>query len=168
MKTVAVNDDLDARTLEDLQQETLASASRATKDSLQRRLSGAGAVSFLAARRYAVVATTRPDGRPHAAMSGFLVVGRTIWLPVMRGTARARNLRAHPWVCVVIADGEGDEHTMVTFEGAALLVGRPPEAVLAAWARRHGTAPDWAAEWIRVDIERMLTYAGPGSAHEPG
>lgn len=152
----------DAAVYDEVQRRTFASSTPATADSLDRRMTGEAIVSFLAERRYAAVATTRADGRPHLAMTGFLADGAIVWLPAMAGTIRVRNVERRGYASVLVTEGEGDEHTMVTLEGPAS-AGAPDDAARARWRTDRGDPPDWATTWIRVDVERVLSYAAVAS-----
>jgi nitroimidazol reductase NimA-like FMN-containing flavoprotein (pyridoxamine 5'-phosphate oxidase superfamily) len=146
--------------LGDLQDRTFARATAATAGSYpaQRRLSAAQLASYLDRRAFAVVASTRADGRPHAAMSAYIRRGTTFWLPTMAGSVRERNLRGTPWVTMVIAEGDHPEHVAVIAEGPAEVVAPPqvPADVRAA------AAADWVSAWIRLTAERLLSYADEG------
>ena len=152
----------DAAVYDEVQRRTFASSTPATADSLDRRMTGEAIAAFLADRRYAAVATTRAGGRPHLAMTGFLADGATVWLPAMAGTVRARNVERLGYASVLVTEGEGDEHTMVTLEGPAS-TGAPGDSMLARWRTDRGDPPDWATTWIRVDVERVLSYAAVAS-----
>ena len=147
--------------LGDLQDRTFARATAATAGSYpaQRRLSAAQLASYLDRRAFAVVASTRADGRPHAAMSAYIRRGSTFWLPTMAGSVRERNLRGTPWVTMVIAEGDHPEHVAVIAEGPAKVVAPPqvPADVRAA------AAADWVSAWIRLTAERLLSYADEGA-----
>ena len=152
----------------ELQERTFRSSTAATSDSLDRRMSGAAIARFLASKRYAAVATTRRDGRPHLAMTSFLAVDAAVWLPAMTGTVRVRNVGRQPYASVVVTEGEGDGHTMVTLEGpaSALDAADADPAMLEGWASQLGEpAPDWATSWIRIDVERVLSYAASASPY---
>jgi nitroimidazol reductase NimA-like FMN-containing flavoprotein (pyridoxamine 5'-phosphate oxidase superfamily) len=140
----------------DLQDRTFARATAATAGSYpaQRRLSAAQLASYLDRRAFAVVASTRTDGRPHAAMSVYIRRGTTFWLPTMAGSVRERNLRAEPWLTLTVSEGARDgEHTVVLIEGPATVVplAEVPADVLAR-APRYGV-------WVRLLPERLLSYA---------
>ncbi len=154
-----------AAAFDELQRVTIERSSRATAESLDRPMSGAGIARFLADRTYAAVATTRPDKRPHLAMTGFLANGATMWLPVMAGTVRAANIRSLAYASVVVADGEGDEHTMVTLEGPASVVDERPHEVQDEWQARFGSPPEWADAWIRVEAARLRSFAAVRSPY---
>ncbi len=75
---------------------------------------------FLSSQRYAVLATTRPDGRAHAAPVAFLLTGGAFRIATVRG-ARLRTLRHLPYAAIVIMEGEGGEHRAVLAEGPVTL-----------------------------------------------
>src|SRR5215467_4513925 len=111
-----------------LQDRTFARATAATAISYppERRLTAAQLASYLDRRAFAVVGSTRPDGRPHAAMSIFIRRGTTFWLPTMAGSVRERNLRTTPWLTMVIAEGDHPVHIAVLVEGPVEVLA-PPE-----------------------------------------
>ena len=147
--------------LGDLQDRTFARATAATAISYppERRLSAAQLASYLDRRTFAVVGSTRADGRPHAAMSIYIRRGTTFWLPTMAGSMRERNLRRTPWLALVIAEGDHPVHIAVITEGHAEVVA--PSDVPADV--RAATTGDWVSAWIRVTAERLLSYADEGA-----
>jgi general stress protein 26 len=140
-----------------LQTATFARATTATADSYppERRLSAAQLASYLDRRAFAVVGSTRGDGRPHAAMSSYLRRGTTFWLPTVAGSVRERNLRGTPWLTMVIAEGDHGAHVVVILEGPAEIV-TPAEV---PGEVRSATQGDWVQAWIRLEAERLLSYA---------
>jgi len=144
-----------------LQDRSFARATAATALSYppERRLSAAQLASYLDRRAFAVVGSTRGNGRPHAAMSIFIRRGVTFWLPTMAGSVRERNLDGTPWLTMVIAEGDHPEHVAVIVEGPAEVV--PPPQVPAD-VRAAATA-DWVSSWIRLTAERLLSYADEGA-----
>src|SRR5215470_5767339 len=144
-----------------LQDRTFARATAATAVSYppERRLSAAQLASFLDRRVFAVVGSTRNDGRPHSAMSVYVRRGTTFWLPTMAGSVRERNLRRTPWLTMVIAEGDHPAHIAVITEGPAKIVASPdvPADVRAA------VTGDWVSEWICLTAERLLSYADEGA-----
>ena len=140
-----------------LQDRTFARATAATAVSYppERRLSAAQLASYLDRRAFAVVGSTRGNGRPHSAMSVFVRRGVTFWLPTVAGSVRERNLRSTPWLTMVIAEGDHPVHIAVIVEGPAEVVAPPqvPEDVQAA------VNGDWVSTWIRLTAERLLSYA---------
>ena len=148
--------------LAELQDESFTRGNAAVQSSLtaERRMTAAELVAFLDAHRYAVVASTRPSGKPHAAMTSYLRVGTIFWLPTMTGTARWRNVQAQPWLSLVVAEGEGDQHAAVTIDGPAETV--PLEA---APTNLLDQLPDasWVTCWLRLTPARLFSYAVPGA-----
>lgn len=147
-------------TLESIQDRTFASATAATAGSYpkERRLTANQLAAYLDRREFAVVGTTRPDGRPHAAISSYFRRDATFWLPTVDRSVRARNLRVHAWTTMVVTEGDHAGHTVVIIEGPAEVVSRadlPPDV-------RSAVVGDWAAVWIRVRAERLLSYAAEG------
>jgi Pyridoxamine 5'-phosphate oxidase len=143
--------------LGDLQDRTFARATAATASSYpaQRRLTGAQLARYLDRRAFAVVGSTRADGRPHAAMSSYIRRDVTFWLPTMAGSIRERNLRGTPWLTMVIAEGDRGEHIAVIVEG-------PAEVIVPAEVPgdvRAAVTGDWVNAWIRLKAEHLLSYA---------
>jgi pyridoxine/pyridoxamine 5'-phosphate oxidase len=149
-----VDDDLGA-----VQQRSFARASAATAGSYpaERRLTAAQLARYLDRRAFAVVSSARKDGRPHAAPSLFYRRGAEFWLPTVAGSARERNVRAHPWLALTVTEGDHDEHVAVLIEGPAEVV--PPDEAPAGFRARPG---DWARVWLLLRAEKILSYAAPG------
>lgn len=142
--------------LEDLQDRTFARATRATRLAYpaDRRLTGQQLATYLDRRTFAVISSTRPDGRPHAALGWYGRVGVTFWLPTVGGSVRERNVRHHPWLALSIAEGDTG-HIVVLVEGPAAIV--PAESVpQTAYQHVRG---DWASTWLRMDANHLLSYA---------
>jgi hypothetical protein len=121
---------------------------------------------FLGRRRYGVLATSRRDGRAHAAPVAFTPAGGAFWIATVAGL-RLRNLRAVPWASLVVMEGDRDDgatpHVALTAEGPVVLhEGEALEAALQplqeAWIARHGRPPDWAAALIELTPERLFSY----------
>ncbi|HEX4830506.1 MAG TPA: pyridoxamine 5'-phosphate oxidase family protein [Trebonia sp.] len=148
--------------LAELQERSFARATAATAESYppQRRLSAVQLAAYLDRRAFAVVGTGRADGRPHAAMSSYVRREATFWLPTVAGSVRERNLRGTPWLTLVVAEGDRDEHIAVLIEGPAEVVA--PAGVPADV--RAAVTGDWASAWIRVTAQRLLSYAAEGTA----
>jgi len=146
-----------SESLGSLQDRTFARSTAATAISYppERRLSAAQLASYLERRAFAVVSSTRANGRPHTAMSLFYRRDVTFWLPTMAGSVRERNLRETPWLTMVIAEGDHPVHIAVIVEGPAEVVAPPqvPADVRAA------VAGDWVSSWIHLTAERLLSYA---------
>jgi hypothetical protein len=146
--------------LDEVQERSFNRANPATTSSLPtgNRMTGAQLVHLLRPGAYGVLATTRPDGRPHAAPTSLVLQDQAIWLPTVAGAVRLTNLAAHPWASLVVMRGEGTEHLMVTLEGPATIVDAEAEDVAPA-ARRHGHALSWVTAWIRLAPQRVFSYA---------
>jgi general stress protein 26 len=152
--------------LEMVQVRSFAQASAATLASfpVEHALSGPELDGFLSERRYAMVATTRPDGRPHATMAAFRHRDGRLWLPTVAAAARVRNISANPGITVIVAEGVGDEHVMVMLEGRAILH-HDPEPIMTAWFREAWVAVyesdlSWAGRIIEVIPTKVLSYSG--------
>jgi len=125
---------------------------------------------FLERKRYAILATVRPDGRPQAAPVAFHVSGGAFWVATVAG-ARVRNLQATPHAALVISEGERGNHRAVRAEGPVVLhVGDALDSVRkkldAAWEERQGSPPDWAAAFIELHPETLYSYDSALVAHK--
>jgi nitroimidazol reductase NimA-like FMN-containing flavoprotein (pyridoxamine 5'-phosphate oxidase superfamily) len=129
-----------------------------------RRMSDDALSRFLDRKQYLVLASTRTDGRPHAAMSAFLLFGGRVWCPTMAGTVRTRSIARDPRVSIVVTEGEANEHAVVLVEGEAALVaeGEEPDGFMRRYREKFGAAPDWARSWIVVDPTQVLSFAAEG------
>jgi Pyridoxamine 5'-phosphate oxidase len=145
--------------LEQIQRRTFAGASGATRwaYAADQALTGPRLATYLDRRSIAVVSSARPDGRPHSALSSYVRRGTTFWLPTTAGTVRERNLAAEPWLVLVVAEGDGNEHIAVIVEGRAEVSADVPAEVAAAFPQ------PWVAAWLRLDAERILSYADEGT-----
>jgi F420H(2)-dependent biliverdin reductase len=129
-------------------------------------LDGRRMAALLERHRYCVLATGRPDGRPHASPVAFVVADGAFWIATVAGL-RLRNLRATPWASVVVMEGEADEgeegepHRALTAEGPVTLheVAAAYVRLEAEWLRRHGHPPDWAVAFAELRPERVFSHA---------
>ncbi|MGH9171183.1 MAG: pyridoxamine 5'-phosphate oxidase family protein [Acidimicrobiales bacterium] len=148
--------------LAEIQRATFERATDATQWSYppERRLSAEALDRYLDRRSFAVVATTRLDDRPHAAMSSYMRRGPTFWLPMVAGSVRERNVRRHPWVSLVVTEGDRGEHVVVLVEGPAQVIdpGEVPVDI------STGASEEWVSLWMRLDAERVLSYSAEGVA----
>jgi hypothetical protein len=144
-----------------LQDRTFLRATAATLGSYppERRLNAVQLASYLDRRAFAVVGSTRADGRPHAALSSYIRRDGTFWLPTVAGSVRERNLRTAPWLTMVIAEGDHDEHVAVLIEGSAEVV----DPSLAPADVRAAVSGDWVSAWIRLTADRLMSYAAEGT-----
>ena len=149
--------------LAELQDRTFQNATAATASTYppERRLTAEQLTSYLGRREYAVVGTSRPDGRPHASMSMYIRSGSAFWLPAVAGSIRARNLRTNPWLTLVVAENDDESHIAVIAEGPAELVALDdlPDDVRAAVDRNWSQVWSWVGVWIVLRTERVLSYA---------
>ena len=144
-----------------LQDRTFLRATAATLGSYppERRLNAAQLASYLDRRAFAVVGSTRADGRPHAALSSYIRRDATFWLPTVAGSVRERNLRATPWLTMVIAEGDHHEHIAVLIEGSAEVI----EPSLTPADVRAAASGDWIGAWIRLTADRLMSYGAEGA-----
>lgn len=117
---------------------------------------------FLERKRYAILASVRPDGRPQAAPIAFHVKDGAFWIATVAG-ARVRNLQATPHAALVISEGERGNHRAIRAEGAVTLHEGDALAAVrkkldAAWEERQGSAPEWAAAFIELRPETLYSY----------
>jgi general stress protein 26 len=155
-----------AEFLDDLQERSFGSAGDATRTAYpaSNRMLGLQIADYLARRKYLVLATARPDGRPHAAMSSYVLSGRGFWLPTDAGTARVRNLEANPRASLVVTEGEESHHIVVLAEGSTELVaGDEASEGGSAWRAKFGRHPEWASTWINIVPDKLFSYAASGA-----
>ena len=167
-----ISDD-DAVALAALQRRSYAAASagfRAAWPEAQA-LDSAGLRDLLGRRRYCVLATSRGDGRAHAAPVAFTVAAGAFWFATVDGL-RLRNLRSTPWAALVVMEGERDEdeegdepfHRALTAEGPVVIhegeaFSAAFEPLRQAWVARHGHPPDWAVALVELRPERLFSHA---------
>jgi len=99
----------DDKWLEGVQEQSFRRASAATASSFppDNRMTGAQIAAQLDGSAYAVLSTTRPDGRPHAAPTSLVLHERAIWCPTVAGAVRLANLAALPWASLTVMHGRG-------------------------------------------------------------
>jgi PPOX class probable F420-dependent enzyme len=136
---------------------------------------------LLADSRRAVLATVRPDGRPHAVPITFALVGDELVTAVDHKPKRSRrlqrlaNVRAHPWVSV-LADAYDEDWSKlwwVRADGPGRVVEHGParDAAAAALRARYPQYEDRPPEGpaIIVRIETLTGWsAGAGRTPGPG
>ncbi|HXJ63818.1 MAG TPA: pyridoxamine 5'-phosphate oxidase family protein [Actinomycetota bacterium] len=152
------------RFLAAVQAKAIASASAATRDSYPEHsaLDAEEIDAFVERVSYAVLSTTRPDGRPHAAPVGYVPTDDRIWMASVAGATRLRNLGEHPFASLVVVEGNRDEHIALIVEGT---VTRHPDPVPIlddwlrdAWRDRYGTELTWAGSLIELEPTKVLSY----------
>jgi S-adenosylmethionine-dependent methyltransferase len=153
-----------APSLGELQERSFGAATTATIASWprERALGPADLDAFLERKRYAVLSTTRPDGRPHAAMVAFVLRDGSVWLPAVAGSARLRNLQHEPSGTLVVSEGEEESHLAVVVEGD-VVVHDDVEQLLAEflrddWKRKFGTMLDWAGAVVELVPSKVLSH----------
>ncbi len=116
---------------------------------------------FLNKKRYAVLATSRRDGRAHAAPIGFVIWKNGFWIASIEG-ARTRNLRNRPWASIVVAEGDSTgEHRAVIAEGPVELHKAAESGVFfQEYKKKFGRSVDWATIVIELNPERLFSYDG--------
>jgi hypothetical protein len=142
--------------------------------------------AFLGGHRYGVLATGRPDGRTSgqgerldrairrsatqqvaarlrskqprdpAPIAYFLAAG-DVWFATVAG-ARLRNVGRVPYASFVVSEGEGDDHRAVRIEGG-VTVHEPTAELCDRWRDWHGSSPDWAVTFLRLEADRVLSFA---------
>jgi general stress protein 26 len=125
-----------------------------------------GLAAFLDRHRYCVLATSRADGRAHAAPVAFVVHDGAFWFATASGL-KLRNLNAHAWASLVIMEGNGDSagtigrsHVALTAEGPITLHAVDNwRSFEAEWLRRHDRPPTWAEALIALRPARLFSYA---------
>ena len=118
--------------------------------------------------RYCVLATSRADGRAHAAPVAFVIHEGAFWFATVAGL-RLRNLRAHPWASLVVMEGDADiseagqSHVALTAEGPVALHPIDDWRLFEAeWLRRHNNPPTWGAALAELSPERLFSHAARG------
>ncbi|HEX9775305.1 MAG TPA: pyridoxamine 5'-phosphate oxidase family protein [Actinomycetota bacterium] len=156
-----------AAALARIQEASFARASEATRNAFppERRMTGEALAAYLGAKRYAILGTVRPDGRPHAAPVGYALVGTRFVIGTLPDAQRVRNVRHQPSCSLVVTHGEDDEHVVVIAEGTARLI-EPMDAPLevrAPFRDDEGALASWVGLLMVVTPERLLSYAAPGA-----
>jgi PPOX class probable F420-dependent enzyme len=119
--------------------------------------------------RTAVLATVRPDGRPHAAPIWFDLDGDELIFTTGESTVKGRNMRRDPRVSLCIEEEEPPFH-FVLIEGTSELTAEDPD--LLYWATRIGgryMGTESAEEYgrrnavegellVRVTPEKIIAY----------
>ena len=155
----------EARALLKIQEQSYDNAGGSIKRSWPARtaMDAETLAGFLERKRYAILATVRPDGRPQAAPVAFHVKDGAFWIATVAG-ARVRNLKATPHAALVISEGERGNHRAVRVEGPVTLHDEEALAAVrkkldAAWEERQGgSLPEWAAAFIELSPESLYSY----------
>lgn len=113
--------------------------------------------AFLAANRFASIATTDPDGSPRQAVIWYRLDGDEIVLNSLVGRRWPSNLVRDPRISVAIGD-QADGYRWVGLTGRVTIVEDQPtaQADIAEMARRyHADDPAKAERLIRDRFERQ-------------
>lgn len=154
----------DAQELFAVQERSYQAAGRGIRESYPQdaAMDATQLAAFLDRKRYAVLATSRPDGRPHAAPISFCVWNGAFWIASVRG-ARVQNLRAKRYASIVVVEGEGPSHRAIIAEGPVNLhpvssLRTMPEEFQALVRTRLGDIAKWAVALIALRPERLFSY----------
>jgi hypothetical protein len=114
---------------------------------------------------YCVLATSRADGRAHAAPVAFVVHDGAFWFATVAGL-RLRNLAACSWAALVVMEGNADvgeagqAHQALTAEGPVSLHEIGDWRLFETeWLRRHTDPPTWAAALVELRPKRLFSHA---------
>ena len=131
----------------------------------ERALNRDGLAALLGRHRYCVLASSRADGRAHAAPVAFVVHDGAFWFATVAGL-KLRNLAANPWAALVVMEGDADEgesgdpHVALTAEGPVTLHAIDDWRSLETdWLRRHTDPPTWATAFAELRPARLFSYA---------
>lgn len=160
-----MNDDV--RALIEVQNRSYDHAAPGLQESYPRNLAmdASRMAAFLERKRYAVLATGRRDGRPHAAPIAFSLWGGAFWIATVEG-ARLRNLRAQPYASIVIIEGDDrPQHRAVIAEGPVIVhedarSGEADRLFGENWRLRHGGDPTWAVAMLELRPRRVFSFDG--------
>jgi nitroimidazol reductase NimA-like FMN-containing flavoprotein (pyridoxamine 5'-phosphate oxidase superfamily) len=128
-------------------------------------ISWAGVESRLHATRSMILATTRPDGRPHALPTWFWWDDGRIYFITARTTQKSRNLAAQPWI--VAHFGDGDDVLFAEGRIAIITDSQQQQRVDRAYGQKYVDPPSGARASIfdnalddlyRVDVVRVVTW----------
>lgn len=109
---------------------------------------------FLAARRYASIATVDADGGPRQAVIWYRLEGDDIVINSLEGRRWPTNLRRDPRISIAVTDAS--DQSWVGITGVAEVIEDQPtaQADIAAMARfYHADDPDYAEDLIRTRFE---------------
>ena len=129
----------------------------------EQRLDGTRLAAFLRGRRYAVLATTRADGRPHAAPVSYAVADdASIWLPTAAGAVRLSHVARQPWASFAAMEGEDEDHFVVLADVAVRTVSLDDARAAAATGVVTLRDEPWIHVWLVLTPSRVLAYAATG------
>jgi nitroimidazol reductase NimA-like FMN-containing flavoprotein (pyridoxamine 5'-phosphate oxidase superfamily) len=121
------------------------------------------AVERLVAARNYWVATTRPDGRPHAMPVWGVWVDDAFFFGSGRSSAKSRNLAANP--AIVVHLESGDETVILEGRAEPVLDEELAERVNDAYGPKYNFTPDSSGEsdpWFGVRPRRAYAWTERG------
>ena len=143
----------------------------ATAASQSYRPEPAGVRKALTKRSFAVLATTSPAGRPHAAAVLYELVDLVLYVNTQRASRKARNVAANRYVAVSVPIRRlpvGPPST-VQFQGEAEVVDLDSSEIEALIAKGHlksitghGELDDPGGCFLRITLGRRLITYGLG------
>ncbi len=110
----------------------------------------------MSANRTIWLATTRPDGRPHAVPVWFVWLDGAAYVISRRDLQKAVNIRHQSWV--VLHLGDGDDAIIIEGPASRVVDEDEVEAVDNAWALKYVDPGSGARDTVRVadvDIWRV-------------
>ena len=117
---------------------------------------------LLEIRRYGVLATSRPDARPHAAPVSFTAVDGRLWFASNRSTVRMRNLQRSPLAAfVVMGPRDDDDHAALVVEGAIRIVDDVDATrswLAPRWRERFDDELEWADVIYELVPAKVLSH----------
>lgn len=111
--------------------------------------------AFLAAPRFAVIATINPDGSPQQTVIWYELQGDEIMMNTAVGRIKTRNLERDPRISFCVEDG----YRYLTITGRATLNAdqAAAQADTAALARRYMTPAEYAPWLVRFQQQHRVT-----------
>lgn len=107
--------------------------------------------AYLRDRRWALLATTGPSGRPQVSMVAYHWDGCDVVMSVRRTTVKWGNIIARPQVCVTVAEGE----QYLSLSGDAEAIDTDPDRAVLTDRLLASLLPEHAAI-LAADIEAGL------------
>lgn len=136
-----------------------------------RRLDARTVLEAIAKRSFATVATTSPEGWPHAAGVLYALSGDALYVSTMRSSRKARNILAHPRVAVSVPVRRAPvgPPSNVSFQTTARVLELDDPELLAAAAAGdlktvtgHGELELPGGVFLRIALPRRVVTYGLG------
>jgi PPOX class probable F420-dependent enzyme len=123
--------------------------------------------AFLSRPNPAVIATLRPDGRPHTAATWYLWEDGRVLVNMAETRKRLEHLRQDPRVSLTVLGAE-EWYRHVSLEGRAVRIDPDPELADIDRLSRHYTASPFGhrgqarfSAWIEVEAWHAWVGGGP-------